>query len=69
MLVFSERHLLVILREYVAQYNVQRPHRSLGQRSPEQRDAFSDRADYVTGYAIERKEVLGGLNNEYRRAA
>ncbi len=69
MLIFGERYLLVVLREYVAHYNKHRPHRSLGQRSPEQRHTFSDRADHVTGYAIERKRVLGGLINEYRRVA
>jgi putative transposase len=69
MLIFGERHLLVVLREYVAHYNLHRPHRSLGQRSPQHRYAYSDRADHVTGDAIERKEVLGGLINEYRRAA
>jgi putative transposase len=69
MLIFSERHLLVVVREYVTHYNVHRPHRSVGQRSSEHSHSFSHRDDYITGYAIERKEILGGLINEYQRAA
>jgi transposase InsO family protein len=36
-LVFGRRHLLAILREYVAHYNTGRPHRSLALVPPEGR--------------------------------
>lgn len=68
MLILGPAHLRVVLNEYLAHYNTHRPHRSLDQRPPagaELRliggDAPLDR--------VERKEVLGGLINEYLRAA
>jgi Integrase core domain len=34
MLITSERHLQLVLSEYVDHYNVHRPHRTLHQRPP-----------------------------------
>jgi putative transposase len=65
MLIFGERHLRLVLAEYEAHYNGRRPHRSRQLRPP--------RPDHpVVGPSqvrIKRRPVLGGLINEYERAA
>ena len=65
MLIFGERHLRTILTQYEAHYNGQRPHRSRQLRPP--------RADHppadLSHKRIKRRPVLGGLVNEYERAA
>ncbi|WP_248960195.1 integrase core domain-containing protein [Sphaerisporangium perillae] len=64
MLIFGEWHLRMMLTEYAAHYNQHRPHRSLDLRPP------ADGADLIrlpVGW-IERRQVLGGLINEYERA-
>ena len=65
LLIFNERHLRTVLDEYADHDNRHRPHRSLGLRAP------TDDSDVIplpTG-RIERREVLGGLINEYQRAS
>jgi putative transposase len=64
MLIFGERHLRTVLTEYAAHYNRHRPHRSLDLRAP------ADGADLIRLPLgrIERRQVLGGLINEYERA-
>jgi putative transposase len=64
MLIFGERHLWVVLTEYAAHYNRHRPHRSLDLRAP------IDSAGLIRLPVgrIERRQVLGGLINEYERA-
>jgi len=66
MLVFSERHLRLVLAEYEAHYNMHRPHRALEQLPPIA-DVGIGHAE-VSG-AVRRTEILGGLINEYRHAA
>ena len=65
MLIFGERHLRLVLAGYEAHYNGRRPHRSRQLRPP--------RPDHpVAGLSqkrIKRRPVLGGLLNEYQRAA
>ena len=65
MLVFGERHLRSVLAEYEAHYNGRRPHRS--------RQLHPPRPDHpVAGFSserIKRRPVLGGIINEYERAA
>ena len=65
MLIFGERHLRTILARYEAHYNGRRPHRSRQLRPP--------RPDYPVAdlfqEQIKRRPVLGGLMNEYERAA
>ncbi len=65
MLIFGERHLRAVLAEYEAHYNGRRPHRSRQLRPP--------RPDHpIAGPSqerIKRQPVLGGLINEYERAA
>ena len=64
-LVFGERHLRTVLARYEVHYNGRRPHRSRHLRPP--------RPDHpVAGLSrkrIRRRPVLGGLINEYERAA
>jgi hypothetical protein len=56
LLVFSRRHLEVILTEYVRHYNAARPHRGLGLEQPLLRPAPS-----APGGRTIRHDVLGGL--------
>jgi putative transposase len=66
-LIYGRRHLERVLRAYVAHYVAERPHRGLslavpaGNRTPQVRR--------TTQGPVERKDVLGGLIHEYRRAA
>jgi putative transposase len=64
-LILGERHLRKVLAEYARHYNGHRPHQSLQQEPPLRRP--SQTVDITA--RIERKEVLGGLISEYRRAA
>jgi transposase InsO family protein len=64
LLILGERHLRKVLAEFGRHYNDHRPHQSLQQEPPRQ----TGRAVKITA-RIERKQVLGGLINEYRRAA
>jgi putative transposase len=65
MLIFGQRHLRTVLAQYAAHYNGRRPHRSLLLHPP--------RPDHpIAGLSheqIKRRSVLGGLINEYERAA
>jgi putative transposase len=54
-----------VLAEYAWHYNGHRPHQSL-QQEPSQRQP-SNAVDIAA--RIERRQVLGGLISEYRRAA
>ena len=63
-LVFGERHLERILREYVRHYNKERPHRGLSLETPEPRSAL----ERANGEVV-RVDRLGGLINEYHRIA
>ena len=63
-LILNERHLRAVLREYVAYYNTERPHRSLDLTPP----LHSARTHASTG-RIRARPVLGGLHHVYERAA
>jgi putative transposase len=65
MLILDERHLRGVLAEYVRHYNGRRPHRSRGLRPPLPTHAVTD----LSSQRIKRQPVLGGLINEYERAA
>jgi putative transposase len=65
MLIFGERHLRVVLAEYEAHYNGRRPHRGRQLHPP--RPGHPPAGLFQTG--IKRQPVLGGLINEYERAA
>jgi putative transposase len=64
MLIFGERHLRTILAQYETHYNGRRPHRSRQLRPRPDHPA----AD-LSRKRIQRHPVLGGLINEYERAA
>ena len=65
MLIFGERHLRLILTEYARHYNGRRPHRSRELRPPRPDHPVAD----FSRERIKRRPVLGGLINEYERAA
>ena len=65
MLIFGERHLRTVLAEYEAHYNGRRPHRSRQLRPPRPDHPVAD----LSQERIQRRPVLGGLINEYERAA
>ncbi|MCW2859147.1 MAG: Integrase catalytic region [Actinoallomurus sp.] len=64
MLIFGKQHLRAVLTEYAAHYNRSRPLRSLDLRAPA---AGADVIGLPVG-RIHRRQVLGGLINEYERA-
>lgn len=65
MLIFNQRHLRAVLAEYVRRYNGRRGHRACGLRPPRLTHPVAD-----SGYErITCRPVLGGLINEYERAA
>jgi putative transposase len=64
-LIFGERHLQTILNEYAAYCNAWRPHRSLQLHPPQPDHHVAD----LSQQRIKRCPVLGGLINEYERAA
>jgi putative transposase len=65
MLIFGERHLRSVLAGYARHYNGRRPHRSRALRPPRPDHPTAD----LSQKRIKRRPVLGGLLNEYERAA
>ena len=65
MLIFGERHLRRVLADYAAHYNGRRPHRSRQLQPPRPDHPVAD----LSQERIQRRTVLGGLINEYERAA
>ncbi len=65
-LIVNRRHLEHVLRVYTAHYNRHRPHRSLALQPPDQPPAMLVRAHTIH---IHKRELLGGLINEYKAAA
>jgi transposase InsO family protein len=66
-LIYGPLHLEHVLGAYVVHYVDERPHRGLGMGVP-----AGDGAPEVNGTTnapVERRDVLGGLIHEYRRAA
>ncbi len=64
-LVWNRRQLERLLHEYIEHYDTRRPHRSLGQRAPDDCRV----AEYRSGQPVRRHPTCGGLINEYRQAA
>ncbi len=66
LLITGERHLRIVLDEYVRHYNDHRPHRTLGQQPPNLHGAHPVHVDAAQ---VDRRPILGGLINEYAQAA
>jgi hypothetical protein len=63
----NERHLDLVLRDYVTHYNRHRPHQSRQQRPPDiETQPVRDVAELRS---VCRKSVVAGLINEYHQAA
>jgi transposase InsO family protein len=70
LILLNERHLRVVLTEWVAHYNHGRPHASLGPGIPDPPKAATRDLAYghrlPGGFRVVAKPVLGGLHHEYR---
>jgi putative transposase len=65
MLIVNQRHLRAVLAEYIRHYHGRRPHRARDLRPPQPTHPVADlRHKWIT-----RRPILGGLINEYERAA
>ena len=70
MLILGEAHLRTVLAEYQVHYNTARPHHGIAQRVPDgEHDGGHLTVADLDRERIHRKPVLGGLINEYSRAA
>jgi len=67
LLIINERHLRLVLTDYLIHYNTARPHRTLGQLPPAQAHARPPQID-LAEHRLRRKQVLGGLTHEYQIA-
>jgi putative transposase len=65
MLIYDEQHLRSVLGEYAGHYNRHRPHQSRQQRPPDQNVQVSA----PLNLPVQRRQVLGGVINEYYQAA
>ena len=65
MLIYGGSHLRAVLRTYAGYYNDHRPNQSRNQRPPGQNELV------VVPLAgpVPRRKLLGGMINEYHRAA
>jgi transposase InsO family protein len=68
MLIVNEYHLRQVLAEYLAHYNTARPHRALRELPPARAHTRPPEID-LAEHRVRRKQVLGGLINEYQIAA
>jgi hypothetical protein len=66
MLIFSERHSRAVLAEYAGHYNGRRPH-GASQLRPPRPDHPVANLDH--NRRVRRRPILGGLINDYQRAA
>jgi putative transposase len=66
-LIWNQRHLLRVMREYETHHNEHRPHRSLGQAAPLKPlpDALVD----LDAFRCRRRDLIGGVIHEYTHVA
>jgi putative transposase len=60
MLIYSPRHLLAVLGEFVMHYNEHRPHQSRDQRPPNATDAGPAAVVDLGATRVRRRKVLDG---------
>jgi putative transposase len=65
MLIYDEQHLRTVLGEYADHYNGHRPHQSRQQRPPD----HDTQVVLPLDASVQRRKRLGGVINEYYRAA
>jgi len=65
MLIYNQAHLQAVLRAYTGHYNGHRPHQSRHQRPPD----CNEPAVVPLNAPVRCQKVLGGVVNEYHRAA
>jgi transposase InsO family protein len=68
-LILNQAHLRAVLADYQEHYNTARPHQGIGQRVPDDGPDLRVTAAGPSTCQVRRKPVLGGLINEYERAA
>ena len=66
-LVWNQRHLMIVLREYEDFCNTHRPHRALKQAAPLRQlpDGITD----LDQFRVQRRDRAGGVIHEYRLVA
>jgi putative transposase len=66
-LVWNQRHLMIVLREYEDFYNTHRPHRALKQAAPLRQlpEGITD----LGQFRVQRRDRAGGVIHEYRLVA
>jgi len=65
MLIYNQAHLRAVLPAYAKHYNEHRPHQSRQQRPPD----HDEQVVVPPDKPVKRRKVLGGVINEYYRAA
>ena len=66
-LVWNQRHLMIVLREYEDFYNTHRPHRALKQAAPLR--PLPDGITSLDQFRVQRRDRAGGVIHEYRLVA
>jgi transposase len=66
-LIWNQRHLMIVLREYEDFYNTHRPHRALSQAAPLR--PLLDSVAVLDQFRVRRRDRAGGVIDEYRLVA
>ena len=66
-LIWNQRHLMIVLREYEDFYNTHRPHRTLKQAAPLR--SLPDGVTDLDHFRVQRRDRAGGVIHEYRLVA
>jgi putative transposase len=66
-LIWNQRHMMTVLREYEDFYNTHRPHRTLNQAAP--LCPLPDGVTDLDHFRVRRRDRAGGVIHEYRLVA